>query len=350
MITKKICFCLLMVSGSMSLAQNISAQSLTASDKKIFKQKEDSLKLFADSIVFGGTPQKRFHSDSLFIRGLVRALKLKNSFYYPFDSLQTISRLYAPDSSFRIITWQVKKDEYIYLQQGAIQMRTRDGSLKLTALHDVSMFTGKPGDSVRDANNWIGAIYYRIILKTYNGKKYYTLLGFDDYTISSNKKWMEVLTFNENGEPVFGGPYFSFRNDSAAKVQTAASAKSKQVPPARFNIEYKKESSATLNYDSSMDMIVFDELSSETEEPEKKDTYVPDGDFEGFKWENGQWVHVPKVFNYVLRDGQFPQDEKILDESGGANEQKLMDQSQKNTEKKQKSKTTKPANKAPVIN
>ncbi len=229
-------------------------------------------------------------------------------------------------------------------------MRTRDGSLKLTALHDVSMFTGKPGDSVRDANNWIGAIYYRIILKTYNGKKYYTLLGFDDYTISSNKKWMEVLTFNENGEPVFGGPYFSFRNDSAAKVQTAASAKSKQVPPARFNIEYKKESSATLNYDSSMDMIVFDELSSETEEPEKKDTYVPDGDFEGFKWENGQWVHVPKVFNYVLRDGQFPQDEKILDESGGANEQKLMDQSQKNTEKKQKSKTTKPANKAPVIN
>ena len=26
---------------------------------------------------------------------------------------------------------------------------------------------------------------------------------------------MEVLTFNEQGQPVFGGPYFSFKNDSA---------------------------------------------------------------------------------------------------------------------------------------
>ncbi len=49
-------------------------------------------------------------------------------------------------------------------------------------------------DSMRSARNWIGAIYYRIILKESNGKKYYTLLGFDDYSINSNKKWMEVLT------------------------------------------------------------------------------------------------------------------------------------------------------------
>jgi hypothetical protein len=35
-----------------------------------------------------------------------------------------------------------------------------------------------------------------------------------------------------------------------------------------------------------------DHLISETDEPEKKFTYVPDGDYEAFRWQNGQWVHV----------------------------------------------------------
>ncbi|MGZ5255931.1 MAG: hypothetical protein ACXWCT_16095, partial [Flavitalea sp.] len=164
-------------------------------------KREDSLKVFADSMINAVNAPERFRSDSNFIRGLVRALKIKNSFNYPFDSLLTISRLYAPDSSFRIFTWQMKKDEYVFLQKGAIQVRTQDGSLKLFPLFDASMFTGKPLDSVRTAKNWIGAIYYKVVLKEHNGKKYYTLLGFDDFTISSNKKWMEVLTFNNNGEP-----------------------------------------------------------------------------------------------------------------------------------------------------
>ena len=334
-IQKSIFFFLLILS-SLTLLQPLSAQTLKPGEKKSFQIREDSLRQFADNIVFAEEPQQRFRSDSFFVRMLVRALKLKNSFYYPFDSLQTISKLYSPDSAFRIFTWQIKKDQYIYLQRGAIQMHTPDGSLKLIPLHDVSMFTSKARDSIRTPDNWIGAIYYRIILKTYNGKKIYTLLGFDDYSISSNKKWMEILTFNDRGEPVFGGPYFSFKDDSAKN------AKQNTV---RFNIEYKKEAVTTFNYDPEMDMIVFDELTSESEEPEKKDTYVPDGDFEGFKWQDGQWLHVPKVFNYALKDGQFPQDEKILDEAGGSNEQKLMEQSEKNQQKKTKPKTTKPIDK-----
>jgi hypothetical protein len=322
---KKLLYCL--GAASIALSGRLSAQNLIANQEHALQMQEDSLKRYAYNIVFADQPEQRLRSDSFFVRMLVRSLKLKNSFYYPFDSLQTISRLYAPDSSFRLFTWQLKKDEDFYLQRGAIQMRTPDGSLKLIALHDFSMFTARPLDSVRTANNWIGAIYYRIILKTYNGKKYYTLLGFDDYSISSNKKWMEVLTFNQAGDPVFGGPFISFREDTS---------KIKKPVMNRFNIEYKKEASTTFNYDPSMDMIVFDELIPEADEPDKKDTYVPDGDFEGFKWKNGQWVHVQKVFDFKLKDGEFPQDEKILDDSGAPNEQKLMQQSEKNMQKKPK--------------
>jgi hypothetical protein len=187
------------------------------------------------------------------------------------------------------------------------------------------MFTTKPTDSVRSNRNWIGAVYYRIIEKKYNGRNFYTLLGFDDFSLESNKKWMEVLHFNENEEPVFGGPFISFREDTAKKQAHA-----------RFNIEYKKEAITTFNYDSSMDMIIYDHLVPEEDDTLRFDTYIPDGDYEGFKWKDGVWVHIEKVFHYKLKDGEFPQDEKILDESGNANEDKLMDQSLKNLQKKKK--------------
>ena len=305
--------------------QSPSNHRMSANEKMQFEKQQDSLKQFANDIVNAPEPSQRFRADSNFIRMLVRSLKISNSFYFPFDSLQTISKLYAPDSNFRIFTWQIKKDVYVFIQRGAIQMRTTDGSLKLFPLHDVSMFSKKPEDSVRSANNWIGAIYYRIIQKNFSGKNIYTLLGFDDFTINSNKKWMEVLTFNGEGQPVFGGPYFSFKNDSAK-------ASKKQI--FRFYLEYKKEASTTFNYDSSLNMIVYDHLISETDEPTRKESYVPDGDYEGFSWTNGQWLHVPKVFTTTLQEGQFPAEQKILNDAGGVDEELLKQQSEKNKKKK----------------
>lgn len=303
----------------------LSAQEISSRDRKELRKKEDSLKVYSDKMINAPEAPERFRADSNFVRGLVRSLKVKNSFYYPFDSLRTISHIYAPDSTFRIFTWQLKKDEYVYLQKGAIQINTANGELKLYPLFDFSMYTGKPIDSVRTKDNWIGAIYYRMIMKEYKGKKFYTLLGFDDYAVSSNKKWMEVLSFNERGAPVFGGPLISFKEDTTKKPVQA-----------RFSIEYKKEANTLLNYDPDLDMIVFDHLISETEEPEKKNTYIPDGTYEGFKWKEGQWVHVDKVFDFQLQDGQFPVDDKLRDDQGNIDEKKLEEASQRNVEKAKK--------------
>ena len=322
------------------LVQGMS-QPISPVNKKQLAQKEDSLKVVADSMINGLSAGKRFLSDSMFVRTLVRALKIPHSFKYPFDSLAAVSRLYAPDSSFRIFTWQLKKDDYMYLQKGAIQMKTADGSLKLLPLFDASMFTGKPLDSVRTRNNWIGAIYYKIIQKTHNGKNYYTLLGFDDFSVASNRKWMEVLSFNENGEPVFGGPFISFKEDTAKKAEQF-----------RFNIEYKKEARTTFNYNPELDMIIYDHLISETEEPEKKDTYIPDGDFEGFKWQNGQWVHVDKVFDFKLKEGEAPVERTIRDNEGNIDENQLMEQSLRNEQnalKPEKKPAKKPATPAAPV-
>ena len=303
--------------------QVANAQKIAVADRKKLKQKEDSLQSLAADIILDSLTANRMRSDSLFTRTLVRALQIKNSFYYPFDSVQGVSKLYAPDSTFRLFTWNITFDEYYSRQRGAIQMRTADGSLKLFPLRDFSEFTDNAMDSVRTRANWIGAVYYDIAKTSYNGKDFYTLIGFDSYSAMSNKKWLEVLTFDERNEPVFGGQYFSFEKDSV-----------KRPPQYRFNLEYKKEARAILKYDEDSKMIIVDHLISESDEPENKWTYVPDGDYEAFKWQNGKWLHINKLYNYKLNDGDAPVPDPLLDLKGLKDEKKLQDKSDKNKPKK----------------
>jgi len=273
-----------------------SAQSpLSEDDKKILDTKQDSLAHYGRLIVESDDVAVRFRSDSFFTRILMRALKTKYSFYYPFDSLVNISRVYSPDSSFRIFTWQVSKDEDVHRRHGAIQMNTPDGSLVRFPLIDRSKLIVNQTDTVTNHDWWIGAIYYRILLNEWQNKKIYTLIGYDENSIRSTKKRLEVLRFDQQGNPVFGGPFFSFAEDTnPGKTQS------------RFWIEYKKNGNARMVYDDDLNMIIYDHLISESNEPAKKFTYHPDGDYEGFKWVNGKWVHIDKVFDQKLEDGQAP--------------------------------------------
>lgn len=279
-----------------------SGQSL---DLRLLGVLEDSMKKPCKEIVYGKSALARFNADSLFTRMLVRALKQKNSFQYPFDSLINISRLYAPDSSFRIFTWQMEVSDNLTRQHGAIQMKTTDGSLKLFPLIDKSEVIIQLADTTTDHRNWIGAVYYKIVQTTSGNQPIYTLLGFDQYGLKSDRKIIEVLTFN-NGLPVFGGSKFLFDKDSVNKKSV-----SRQI------MEFKKEAGARLSYDEDLKIIIAEHLQSETNEPQKKWTYIPDGDYEGFLWKNGKWVHIEKVFNQITPEGKEPVPQPFLESKTG---------------------------------
>ena len=307
----------------MACCHQLFPQTISSADKKLLRQKEDSLKSLSRNIVLDSFTAGRMISDSIFVKTLVRTLLIKNSFYYPLDSVKGIAKLYAPDTSFRIITWNISYDDYWHRQRGVIQFKPVNGVSKFIPLLDFSEFTTGASDSVRTNRNWIGAVYYNMVKTQFKGKNYYTLFGIDYNGLKSNKKWIEVLTFNEKNEPVFGGPYFSFEKDTIPK------------PPAyRYSIEYKKDASALVNFIPDESKILVDHLISETDEPEHKWTLVPDGDYEGFRWENGKWVHIEKVFTFKLLDGQAPVGEQLMDNRGNKNEEKLMEKSDKNKQKK----------------
>lgn len=287
------------------------AQHISPTNLQFLQEKEDSAKIYSLKLIQGFTSADRFNADSLFTKMFVRALVTKNSFYYPFDSLQTISKLYAPDSSFRIFTWQMVINENIVRQHGAIQMRTADGSLKLFPLLDKSDITVNLADTLSNNKGWIGAVYYKIIQTNSGSKKYYTLLGYDENNIRSNRKIIETLSFTD-GEPIFGGRLFSFEEDKNSKPSVG-----------RYILEYKKNGGARLTYDKDLAMIIFEHLESESNEPKKKWTFIPDGDYEGFKWKNGKWIHIEKVFTQVTEEGKAPLPNPIRDAEGNTDEDKL---------------------------
>ncbi len=316
---------------------------LSPASLKSLQQKEDSMKVLAKTFLTAEATADRMRNDSLFVKTLIRSLQTKHSFYYPFDSLRGVSHLYAPDSSFRIFSWQLDfQDSYAFARQrGAIQFRTADGSLKLIPLKDYSEFADDPLDSARNRNTWIGAVYYNIVKTAHEGKNYYTLFGFDGNSYRTNKKWIDVLTFDAQGQPVFGAkPFFTFDKDSV-----------RRRPQYRYAIEYKKEASTTLNYADDEKLILIDHLISETDEPDLPWTFVPDGDYEGFRWEAGRWQHVDKVYDFKLKDGEAPVPDALKDLEGKSDELKLSDRSRKNMGEQtpvSPAKTQKPAAKKPV--
>jgi len=291
--------------GSFSFAQ------ISSSERKALEKKEDSLKTLSYQIIQGRTAAQRFIADSEFTRMFVRALKIKNSFYYPFDSLISISKLVPEDSSFKIFTWQMVVNDNVTRQHGAIQMKTADGLLKLFPLIDKTDVTDNLDDTIGNNFGWIGAVYYQLIEKHAFNRNYYTLLGYDENNISSNIKIIEILTFKD-GEPIFGGDYFSFQDNSLQKNNRA-----------RYIMVYKKNASPRLTYDPDQDMIIYEHLISETGEPQKKYTYIPDGDYEGLSWRDGKWVHIQKVFTQKTPEGQEPVPKPILDAKGNIDESKL---------------------------
>lgn len=286
-------------------------------------QQDDSLGTLGVQILDDPDPLNRLRADSLFTRVLVRALRTPYSFDFIFDSIKTAPILYPPDSTFRIITWHYTLNDADYRQRGALQMKTADGSLQLFPLFDKSEDTEVPEDSVRDNRNWIGALYYKIIQTAWQGKNYYSLLGYDLNNSVTARKWIDVLSFNEKGEPRWGGRFFRVNNQAVFSNQQK-----------RFLLEYKAGSRARLNYDDEEKMIIFDALISETNEPQKKYTLVPSGDYKGFVWKEGFWDYIDQLSNTFLGDGNEPKPALILDAQGNANENALQQQSDKNMQEK----------------
>ena len=236
-------------------------------------------KIQSDTTVIG-----RYEADSIFTKSLVQHLKIPFSFNLSFDSLVAVRQIIAPDSSFKFFSWQLDLGDGNYKQRAALQVKTEDGNLKLLPFFDKSDDLEAPEKAITSRKKWFGAIYYDIILTNYNGIRYYTLLGFDEYNKRMSRKVIEVIHFEQN-EPIIGGNYFIYPPDETYPI----------APIQRFIYTYKKGSNGYIRYDKELNSIVLSELTSIGNNLKDKSTLVPSGNEVYFLWNNGKWV-MPKGY------------------------------------------------------
>ncbi len=264
---------------------------------------EDSLKVLGLSMVRDSSYEVRNKAREAFTKLFVEALKLENSFSYPFDSLETISILYPESRDFRIITWQVCEDSHNFHYYGAIQMNS--SALKLFPLVDQSKDVELPMREVLDADNWYGALYYNIKEVKHKRKKYYLLFGFDAHGLHQRKKLIDVLSF-KNDEPTFGAPIFVTREIEGKAMETRS----------RFIISYSSSSSVKLNFDPSLGMIVYDNLIPfPSPYDEEGMSMVPDGSYRGLEQRKNLWFPVERL--YTQTQEVAPRPNPILDNRKG---------------------------------
>lgn len=169
---------------------------------------EKDMAITARRILYGESDSVRLSANCSFLEMLLHALEQEGSFAYPFDSLTTISRLFAPDSSFRLLTWNLPKDDGTYLYSGVIQPRPKANKTDVFLLSDSSDIMTGLEHRITGCQAWPGALYYQIIRNETPAKRYYTLLGWDGHNRFTTRKIIEVLTFDPDGRPVFGAPVF----------------------------------------------------------------------------------------------------------------------------------------------
>lgn len=263
---------------------------------------EDTLGYLSYLIVNDSLEESRFRAVNKFIPTLVKALKVKNSFDYPFERLKSISIQYPADSTFRIFTWQLYVNENDYRYFGAIQMNSEE--LKLFPLIDRSFDVEDIEHQVLSPEQWYGALYYNIEqFDTPRGKKY-LLFGFDGYRFFTKRKVVDVLTF-QNDKAVFGAPVF-----------VSDGGENAFLPKNRLSYTYSAEASVKLNYDEHLGLIVGDHLiETTTSHANQGPVKLPDGSYEGYKLTDGKWVYVEKIFTHVYENEEATRQEPLFDSS-----------------------------------
>lgn len=281
-------FFFLIITASTLFAQ----QNSESSRIRMLNQYQDSLVRLGQKMINDPNDLERKNANYSFIKTLVSALKINNSFLYHFDSLKTISIINAPDNRFRIFSWYVLNNDGSYRFYGTIQMNT-DGPLQMFPLEDYSPLIKNPEDSVTDNRKWYGAEYYKII-SVRAAKPYYVLLGWKGNTIESTKKVIEVLSF-PNGKPQLGMSVFD-GNSKARK---------------RVVFEYTRQASMLLRYVPAQNLIVFDHLSPPDKRmKDKPQTYGPDMTYDGYKLTNGRWQYVE---NLDMKNMPDSKDDQYID-------------------------------------
>jgi hypothetical protein len=236
-------------------------------------------------VFYSKKEEDRLKANKEFIKLIEAIAQNKQALDFPFDSLHDISTLTPKNKKFKLITWNIQKEDESHLFFGFLLVnnskRVKTGFMKHETvvnyeyfkLVDKSGSVTNPETYIGTPDKWFGMLYYELVEE---GDDYYTLLGWDGNNKLVCRKFIDALYFKSDGTPVFGKDIFKFPRKN----------------PKRMMFEYSSDVTMSLKYNEKTNNIVFSHLGPR-EEGEVMlglpQYYGPDGSFDAMYFKKGKW-------------------------------------------------------------
>jgi hypothetical protein len=256
----------------------------------IFTQAEKELQELQKQTFYSRKESERIEGNKKFLAVWDRIVTNPKILEYPFDSLKEISVLTPGDKKFKLITWNLHKDDGTHAYFGYLLVnnnkRVKKGFLKYETVYgyehfkliDRSVTVKSPESYTGTPDKWFGMLYTELI----ECDGYYTLLGWDGNDKLTQRKFVDVLYFKSDGSPVFGKDVFRISRKS----------------PRRLMFEYSSEVTMSLRYQEKDHRIVYSHLASRQEGSlldNQYQYYGPDGSFDALQLKKDKWVTVEDI-------------------------------------------------------
>ncbi len=268
------------------------------SDKyRLFQSQEDSLQNYFKLLTKTQKDEEKKILNQKICETLKTVLANEKSAEYQFDSLQKfISILTSDDEKIRFYNWNIHFENGSFQYVAFLQYFSKKSDKWFyISLKDKSDAITNPEQTILCDTNWFGCLYYQVVTKKYKGKKYYTLLGWDGNDDFTNRKIIDVLTFDEQEKICFGSPIFQVDKKTYKRVI----------------FEFAERTTMALRFEKRKNRIIFDRLTP-TDSQFKGQTLMSgvSGLTDALKFSKGKWIYFPDIM--MENKPQKEKDKKII--------------------------------------
>ncbi len=164
---------------------------------------EKALKLMFDSLLTRDTySQERIDINDRIFNKMRDVLRLEGSFFYPFDSLKNIGRIYSDDYNIRVYTWCIELEDLSYRFYGFVQ--NLDNDLVYPLIQNGAVYVPRENQQLVP-RQWYGALYYKVLNIQSGDEPKYIVLGWSQPNPNTKMKVIDVLDFDIQDRLWLGG-------------------------------------------------------------------------------------------------------------------------------------------------
>jgi hypothetical protein len=251
-------------------------------------QNEMNLSFWSDAMVNANNPENRMAAHKIFHQAFKEKMLSSDAFDFELETIPELHVVADTSNTFKIITYQIQESEDKFQYHG--YLIKKDGSFyelkdAFNSLEDIDFLT-------LNDEEWLGGIYYNLVQMG----DFYFVFSYRQNDKFTKFKSFDCLTFSEDGDPILGSEIFVFPQENI-----------RNLVKSRVTFNYSSDALLSLNYNREMGMVVHDHLMQVIGKlPGQGPTFVPDGTYEGYLFEDGRWTYNEKLFHHTYDEAPRP--------------------------------------------